>query len=465
MVLLDYEKLLDYKFLPQNEYYNEEYKISFSVEDLIEYIGAEDEIIQREWNGTENITAVEIEKFKIFSEIKCTLSPNINILIGKNGLGKTSFLQALTLGLLPLNNVDKSNEFDNFIQLNNNKSNIIIYWGEIKKHLIVYKNALRQDKYINFPQKLILSYGVNLNTDEKLDHYKIINQLIEGNAIPYSTKSIFKDYSTDFFDPLLILERLFIEKKGKESKKIEKIISLIKTTLNNYLNLFSESERISLQGEFADYYFLDFNNNRLRTQNLSEGYKDFILQVTDIVVKTIAARNNIFENKNILINENLFNEVKGIIIIDEFDRHLHPELQRKFFLQLRKDFQNIQFILSTHNIFSLQSAEGYTALILQNDNNQLSINTETIPVGLSVESIYKKYFGIKSNYNIETQRKLDLFRKYLNDIHENKINENAPDFISTCKQLLDENMSESVHNVVNRELTQLERVTNKVVSL
>ncbi len=463
--IIDFEQLLKFKSLEKNTYFDEEYDREIPVFDLLKYIGAENETIKTKWNGTEYITDIEIKNFKIFSQINCEFSKDVNVLIGRNGLGKTSFLQALTLSLLSVSNRDKSNEFEKHISFNNPKSDLTIYWGNEYRKVFVFKNEIKHENYIDIPQKLILAYGVNLNTDKKLSHTEIVEELIKGSLLSYSTKSIFNDYSTDFFDPLIILERLFLEKKGKQNKVIDSIINLIKNTINNYLSLFSEPEKISIQGDFANYYYRDLNNNKLQTENLSEGYKDFILQITDIVIRIVAARRTIFEKKQSTISEKLFNSVKGIVIIDEFDRHLHPNLQRKFLHQLKKDFQNIQFVLSTHNIFSLQSAEGYTALILNIKNNQLKVTKKQITKGLSLESVYNEYFdGNNTIFSYQVEYLLTIFKKHIDKQRKQVLNnQEQKEFKKVADELI--SCGERTKGIVSREIRQLERLTGKSITI
>lgn len=47
----------------------------------------------------------------------------------------------------------------------------------------------------------------------------------------------------------------------------------------------------------------------------------------------------------------------GIIFIDEIETHLHLELQRRILELLTAIFPNIQFIVSTHSPFVLNSLE------------------------------------------------------------------------------------------------------------
>ncbi|MCV5366648.1 AAA family ATPase, partial [Escherichia coli] len=48
-------------------------------------------------------------------------------------------------------------------------------------------------------------------------------------------------------------------------------------------------------------------------------------------------------------------ELSGVVFIDEIDAHLHVSLQRKIFSFFVNAFPNIQFIVTTHSPFVVQS--------------------------------------------------------------------------------------------------------------
>ena len=54
---------------------------------------------------------------------------------------------------------------------------------------------------------------------------------------------------------------------------------------------------------------------------------------------------------------NKLEDVKGIVIIDEIDLHLHIEFQKTILPELIKRFSNVQFILTTHSPFFLYGME------------------------------------------------------------------------------------------------------------
>ena len=128
-------------------YFHSHSKKNIPVKDLLEYIGIDENDLKqlrekKEWKGTSFLTKIKIENFKLFNHLEFTLSEHFNIILGRNGLGKTSILQAVAFGLLPLNNVDKSNNFEDYIQFQKNKSEVLLSWGEEHKKAYIFKNEI-----------------------------------------------------------------------------------------------------------------------------------------------------------------------------------------------------------------------------------------------------------------------------------------------------------------------------------
>jgi predicted ATP-binding protein involved in virulence len=55
---------------------------------------------------------------------------------------------------------------------------------------------------------------------------------------------------------------------------------------------------------------------------------------------------------------------KGVVLIDEVELHLHPRWQREIVEKLRNTFPRVQFILTTHSPFVIQSVHSGAELIL-----------------------------------------------------------------------------------------------------
>ncbi len=485
-MFINYEKLLNHikandKFYNQNDF-------NIPIYDLINFIGEENIQIDKEWNGEDYVTNINIKNFKIFKDIDFELSKNINIILGNNGLGKTSFLQALTLGLLNRDSIEEyTKKFPTYINFNSERSEIKINWGKNEyRKLWIEKNAIpKEESPITPPYNIMLAYGVNLNTTKYQEHTKFVTELIKGSEESYFTESIFEDNYAEMHDPLKILEHLDNEIKlpyhlrdelklkikikniDSEYKEIILINNLILETINSFLQLITESEQIQIHYINHVYYFKDFFGNNLKTEHLSEGYKDHILLITDIIVRILSVRSSILgENEKLEINETIFHKAKGIIIIDEFDRHLHPNWQRKLLFELRKYFPKIQFILTTHNIFSLQSAVGAMALIVKKENNKITVTNKKIPKGFSIESIYKLFFDGKGKmYDTETEESLKIFKKLLRKKRIGKITkEEEIKFKKEANKMLDSESCE-IKDIVTMEIRQFEQKTKKTIEL
>lgn len=54
----------------------------------------------------------------------------------------------------------------------------------------------------------------------------------------------------------------------------------------------------------------------------------------------------------------------AIVLIDEFDLHMHPRWQRQAMTALSKEFPNTQFIVTAHSPLIVQATEGHAKLIV-----------------------------------------------------------------------------------------------------
>ena len=82
-------------------------------------------------------------------------------------------------------------------------------------------------------------------------------------------------------------------------------------------------------------------------------------------------------------------EMPGIVLIDEIETHLHLELQKRILDLLTTIFPNIQFIVSTHSPFILNSLENVVIYDLENHLLVRKIRKTLKPGWLP--GVWKKY--------------------------------------------------------------------------
>jgi len=88
--------------------------------------------------------------------------------------------------------------------------------------------------------------------------------------------------------------------------------------------------------------------------------------------------------------------IEGIVLIDEFDKHLHPRWQSRLVNQLTKSFPKIQFIMTTHNPMSILDRDANDITILKEIDGKIEavkeIGTKNIDVGM----VLLKYFNVNA---------------------------------------------------------------------
>jgi predicted ATP-dependent endonuclease of OLD family len=66
--------------------------------------------------------------------------------------------------------------------------------------------------------------------------------------------------------------------------------------------------------------------------------------------------------------------MRGLVLIDELEAHLHVKMQKTILPCLMVFFPNVQFIIATHSPFILNSADN--AVVFNLDNNKVLFNPE-----------------------------------------------------------------------------------------
>jgi len=446
-----------------------------------EQIEADKEISKDFFDNNNLIKSIGIENFKLFEKEELKDLDNINIIVGKNGNGKTSLLQAIAISLIPHNSRDIDN-LPGFINVTlKNKPESLQFarthskWEKFEKAQRIYKNKIEIELInkteFDLPQSyLVLAYGENIYSrehafkDEKQDYQDI---LASGNYRSYHTKAIFTTSYEYMINPLDLLYELSDGqiKQDYQALKVElsEIADIIRNKLNSFLEK-STSINFRIEKNGAYYKFFDTDKNQfLDFEQISEGYRSYIILLADIIFRILAARKRLLVYN--FTTKQIFENVKGAIIIDEFDKHMHPSWQRTFLKTLREEFPKIQFFLSTHNLFSLQSAEGFMAFILETNEKKTSITGKKIERGLSIDSIFNMYFGGNNNFfGYETEQLFDQFYALLKKVKLLKATNNEiGEFKNVADKLL--KRDEEVQVIISRELKQMERQTGKAFEL
>lgn len=130
----------------------------------------------------------------------------------------------------------------------------------------------------------------------------------------------------------------------------------------------------------------------VRFTNLSDGQRAMAAMVADIAIRAITLNSYLIpERKRGRKAEpmRVLRETPGVVLIDELDVHLHPKWQRTVIESLRTTFPALQFICTTHSPFIVQTARA---------DEVISLDGEVIPntSKLGIEKIAEGVMGVEN---------------------------------------------------------------------
>lgn len=331
------------------------------------------------------INKIYIKGIGPIKEFEMEFNPHFNIICGANGIGKTTILNCIaqTFGvekttLRKNSKVDEGSWKTIFVHNNNllgketkvktSKPNVK---AEITNPLYGYSKEI-----VYYKTERTMDYTVvdSISKDRERSPYEM--SLLVSSGTPY--KEI-KEW--------LINRYLWSAHEGELS--MEQVANL-KLALEcfNYVNegfcfkkIDPETNDIIIDTPLGDIVF----------EQLSSGYISLIILLVGII-KDIEYR---FKSPHIKVTD-----FEGILIVDEIDVHLHPELQALAYTKLTKMLAKAQIFTSTHSPHVIQVAEPDEIIPLVSDGsgdirvNSLS-NSEYGFKGWTVEEILTDVMGMR----------------------------------------------------------------------
>lgn len=275
------------------------------------------------------IDAVRIENFYSIKEINLAdlSSTNEIYLLGENGDGKSLVLMAIYLAfnqfyITENTEQERTGKIKDLIQ--DNKSLFLIGTDE---NGVVYgkrKHWLNQ----------FFAYGAHRG------------RYGADNTEKYGFMSLF-DGDQVLINPVIWLKDKKLEELQPRSSAIAASQSLVQLSISSIQEILYDilEKNVSITFEGSEIFFLE-KGSRLKFDQLSEGYKSVIIFVCDLIFRLI--QNQPWAQS--------IQELKGVVLVDEIDLHLHPKWQFIIIKKLRALFPNVQFVFSTHSPAIIQGA-------------------------------------------------------------------------------------------------------------
>lgn len=350
------------------------------------------------------LNKIYINNFKGIEKCTINLEKGFNLLIGDNGYGKTSILEAISVGLggfvAGIEEISTKHFTTDEIRIIMEKQGDGSYHRRYMTPISVKCEATVEEETYEWTRRKN-SIKSSRSTVEPRDicrkAFKMANE--KNHILPVlsyqstarmwmqkreASENVFANnfYRTIGYDSCLVeasnikmlmnwvrhMER--IEWKRKETVGEYKGV---KKALHRFMQCMMDEEVLSFEyDDQIDELIFVTKTSSLPIRHLSAGYQSLIWMVLDIAYRMSLLNPDLLDK---------INETPGIVLIDELDMHLHPKWQWKIVGALKNTFPNVQFITATHSPIIISSCKEEN-LIRLGENQEIFY--DKTPYGLDV---------------------------------------------------------------------------------
>ena len=474
----------------------------------LEYLGKAN--FERNLNQKIVLQEIEFRNLPFYGSFSWKLKPTINVLLGKNGYGKSHLLsivlaqlQEETTALIQLSRINSTNILNPTekcflsLKINNGDVTILQEAENIRKKInefVTKKMEIEQllmhpigsDTGVEYPSKNNMEAELNQISKEIDLKYERLEQ-ITGRSFFDKTGSI---QSLSGKIPVLAIPDLRFVNKSSDSTltitedKAKKLLEFgayhfinqlpYENTIQNFLNticiiyyndsktfkdeIFQIINRVfkTLSGnefKWIDIYpTQDNSGNIIKVQTEGNGEPLPIQKVSQGTLSILSIVGVIFHYLSLrypdVKRDNLCKQ-QAIVFIDEIDAHLHPSWQQKLIGIMRREFPNIQFIITAHSPLIIAGCKEDEVAVMR----EMRSDTDKSIKGFYVEKIFEDFIGFTTDelYRkiFEIENKDETYLKYISLIPgKSEMEERA-------KILKDEKNKDSLSPDKESELAQL----------
>jgi len=317
------------------------------------------------------INKLTLTNFRAYAQAEFEFKQGLNLLVGINGVGKTSVLDALRVCLSVIypnitetkHRKERFKESDikigadylqvscDFTYLSTNYNLLIV---KRKKSYVINETDNIREQTSETPDQEVFTPQIKLTTKKFSElaqdpigvFYSTKRSLITGKA---SSKAAAQGGQAAAHAEALSGEREFNlrlfaewykvqEKLAEERPQILQYNAALRGAVETFLPHFSNLHIVDIDD--TPQFFIEKNGVPLSILQLSDGERGVLSMVLDIA-KRLSQANPVLANP--------LQDGNGIVLIDELDLHLHPKWQRSIVYNLARTFPNCQIIATTHS--------------------------------------------------------------------------------------------------------------------
>lgn len=343
-----------------------------------------------------HICSISTAGLDFFGDATWTLQPRMNILLGRNGYGKTLLLRAL-VGVVQCNEKITAEMFTR-------KSE--------------QKIAVKMQREGKLVETVRSAFAFNGNVGKMpvlaIPDVRYVNKSEASFAPPSGVADLRSDSARHFlleqpYEGMIatILYELcldFVASGNWRSPLFDLIEQSVQRLIQSKFRIHSVIRRDSARFEIT--VITEANGDTpLPLQRASQGTLSVIAMI-GLTYKYLHALHPNLPDTEICKGH-------GVVVIDEIDAHLHPSWQREILTLFRESFPNVQFIVTAHSPLVVAGAKiGEVAVLRKNKQNQFAVQVrEEHFIGATSEELYRRIFEIEATDVTYQQLELLHLRK------------------------------------------------------
>lgn len=399
---------------------------------------------------------LKLHNFRCYEKLEIDFNRQLTVLVGKNGSGKTTVLEAIAIALgtwfvgfniINAKGINKRTdplrkayqigatddvqtqfpvEIEAWGKIEESKDQIL-HWKrelytptgtmttkdakQIVEYAAEYQKAIsegRTDIYL----PIVAYYGTgrlwDYHRQKRTDVFKVSSRTngyidcLDGTA---NVKLMM-----DWFQIMTINKYQRQEENLESNPELDTVYLAMEKCLTNLSGYSDVKIRYNMGTQELDVYYSEQDKQRMRIplNQLSDGYKGMISLVADIAYRMATL--------NPQLGTEVLSKGDGVVLIDEVDLHLHPAWQQKVIDNLMNIFPKVQFIVSTHAPAIISSVKTDKLRILSNKEVCMTANQV---YGKDVNSVMKEIMGV----NDRPDQFVELFEKFYRLLSEKKYDE------------------------------------------
>ncbi len=425
-----------------------------------------------------NIRSLILKNYRCYEDLQIEFNQNYSILVGVNGAGKSTILDAISTALgsyiagfdgIASNGIYHDDAYRKMYELGSRIEAEEQYPVEIRAcanidgREVEWKRSLhtKNGRTHISEAKSIMEYGEKLQNCVREGDKKSILPLISyyGTGRLYMQKrqkkndsknSTFFTRTTGYRDCLdsasndKLMMKWFEDMTSiqiQEGKIIPELEAVKKAMGKCYSGAKSPESKANFEYKMKSHeieitYQKDGELEKLPMRMLSDGLKITISMVADIAYRMAVLNPQLLDT--------VLDETPGIVLIDEVDMHLHPEWQKRIVEDLHFIFPKVQFIMTTHSPSILANVKKEHVVLLDNGKVYEPSNTT---YGRDITAILKEMMHV----DVRPEEVTNLIDEFYRLISDEKY-EDAKNMLEKLENILGRNDSDVVQAKLTYDL-------------